>query len=46
VNGLIRETFERQLVKKRLNVSSSAILKVFVVKDPFIKDDEPKKKQL
>jgi hypothetical protein len=43
VNGPIRETFERQLVKKRLNVSSSAISKVFVVKDPFKKDDEQKK---
>jgi hypothetical protein len=43
VNGPIRETFEKQLVKKRLNVSYSAISKVFVVKDLFKKDDEQKK---
>jgi len=39
VNNPIREDLERQLAKKRHNLSSVAICNFFVKKDPFKKDD-------
>ncbi len=43
VNGPIKKTFEMQLAKKRPNVSSNAISKLFVIKNPLKNDDGPKK---
>jgi len=37
VNVLIKGTFEKQLVKKRPNVSSNAKFNFFAFKDPFLK---------
>ncbi len=44
VNGPIKKTFEMQLAKKKPNVSSNAISKLFIIKNPFKKDDVQKKK--
>jgi hypothetical protein len=40
VNVLVKRPFERQLTKKRMNVSRSAISKFVFVKDIFLNDDE------
>jgi hypothetical protein len=40
INGSIKGNFEKQPTKKRPNVLRSVISKLFVVKDPFKKDDE------
>jgi hypothetical protein len=40
VNGPIRGTLKRQLVKKKPLVLGCAIFMFFTIKDPFKKDDE------
>jgi hypothetical protein len=43
LNGLIKRTLEKQLTKKRPNVSDNAISFFFIIKDPFFKNDVQQK---